>query len=177
MELLDKFPYEKITISGICKQAEITRATFYLHYDHIDQVIDEILDDALSLDRLDGYLMDLCTTSTNIPGAQKGSDEELYGQLDLLLPPCQRAATHPKYHVLFKNQSLSYIILDKLYQHEHDTQVPLMQKLYHVSEREAELIFLYRMYGNFAINQKLGWKRTAEWYEIQTLFNGIFGPK
>ena len=32
LELLQNTPYEKITVTALCKQSEITRATFYLHY-------------------------------------------------------------------------------------------------------------------------------------------------
>jgi hypothetical protein len=31
LELLQNTPYEKITVTALCKQSEITRATFYLH--------------------------------------------------------------------------------------------------------------------------------------------------
>ena len=49
LELLQNTPYEKITVTALCKQSEITRATFYLHYNNIDNVLDELLDDALRL--------------------------------------------------------------------------------------------------------------------------------
>ena len=53
LELLQNKPYEKITVTALCKQSEITRATFYLHYNNIDDVLDELLDDALRLTELD----------------------------------------------------------------------------------------------------------------------------
>ena len=53
LELLQNTPYEKITVTALCKQSEITRATFYLHYNNIDNVLDELLDDALRLTELD----------------------------------------------------------------------------------------------------------------------------
>lgn len=40
--------YNSITISDICRLAEISRSTFYLHYNHIAEVLDEVLDDAVS---------------------------------------------------------------------------------------------------------------------------------
>ena len=53
LELLQNTPYEKITVTALCKHSEITRATFYLHYNNIDDVLDELLDDALRLTELD----------------------------------------------------------------------------------------------------------------------------
>ena len=43
LELLQSTPYEKITVTALCKQSEITRATFYLHYNNIDDVLEELL--------------------------------------------------------------------------------------------------------------------------------------
>lgn len=43
LELLQNTPYEKITVTALCKQSEITRATFYLHYNNIDDVLEELL--------------------------------------------------------------------------------------------------------------------------------------
>ena len=49
LELLEEAPFEKVTVAAVCKQAEITRATFYLHYDNLTAVLDEVLDDALDM--------------------------------------------------------------------------------------------------------------------------------
>ena len=40
--LLNKYKYEEITISQICKQAQINRSTFYCHYDDINDLIIKI---------------------------------------------------------------------------------------------------------------------------------------
>lgn len=39
LELLKKFKYEEISISQICKKANINRSTFYCHYDDINDLI------------------------------------------------------------------------------------------------------------------------------------------
>ena len=49
LKLKSSLAYNDITISKICTEAEISRGTFYLHYDNIRQVLDEVLDDALIL--------------------------------------------------------------------------------------------------------------------------------
>ena len=46
LELLEEQPFEKITVAALCRQAEITRATFYLHFQDINEVLDELLDEA-----------------------------------------------------------------------------------------------------------------------------------
>jgi len=43
--LMAEFPYEKITITDICKRAKIGRVTFYRHYDTIDDILRKKCDD------------------------------------------------------------------------------------------------------------------------------------
>lgn len=44
IELLNKKDYEFITIKEICKKAGVNRSTFYLHYDNIDDLLTEIVE-------------------------------------------------------------------------------------------------------------------------------------
>lgn len=139
LELLQNAPYEKITVTALCKQSEITRATFYLHYNNIDNVLDELLDDDL-------------------------------------LPACQRAASNPKYRILFLDESLSHHILRKLYQMQKPQRIPEIMRNYHVTEWEAEKIFLYMLHGNFAVNKSLGWEKNEDWYHIQKVIQDLLKP-
>lgn len=44
VELLNKKDYEFITIKEICKKAGVNRSTFYLHYDNIDDLLCETIE-------------------------------------------------------------------------------------------------------------------------------------
>ncbi len=44
IELLNKKDYEFITIKEICKKAGVNRSTFYLHYDNIDDLLSETIE-------------------------------------------------------------------------------------------------------------------------------------
>ncbi len=44
IELLNKKDYEFITIKEICKKAGVNRSTFYLHYDNIDDLLCESIE-------------------------------------------------------------------------------------------------------------------------------------
>ncbi len=48
LEELKAKPYSKITVTEICKKAEMNRGTFYLHYYDVDDVLNDILEDFLS---------------------------------------------------------------------------------------------------------------------------------
>lgn len=47
LKLLKEKPIEKITVTSLCRDAEINRATFYRHYDDCYGVLQEIEDDMI----------------------------------------------------------------------------------------------------------------------------------
>lgn len=44
-EMFLEMDYEKITVKELCEKAMINRRTFYLHYDSIDDILNEILNE------------------------------------------------------------------------------------------------------------------------------------
>ena len=175
LELLQNTPYEKITVTALCKQSEITRATFYLHYNNIDNVLDELLDDALRLTELDA-IQPLPSAISNRSIENEKNIEERNPDPDALLPACQRAASNPKYRILFLDESLSHHMLRKLYQMQKPQRIPEIMRDYHLNEWEAEKIFLYMLHGNFAVNKSLGWDKNEDWYHIQKVIKRLLNP-
>ena len=49
-------------------------------------------------------------------------------------------------------------------------------RTYHLNEWEAEKIFLYMLYGNFAVNKSLGWEKNEDWYHIQEVIKKLLKP-
>ena len=175
LELLQNTPYEKISVTALCKQSEITRATFYLHYNNIDDVLDELLDDALRLTELDA-IQPLPSAISNRNIENEKNIEERNPDPDALLPACQRAASNPKYRILFLDESVSHHMLRKLYQIQKPLHIPEIMRNYHVTEWEAEKIFLYMLHGNFAVNKSLGWEKNEDWYHIQEVIKRLLKP-
>ena len=173
LELLKETSYEKITVSSLCKQAEITRTTFYLHYPNLNAVLDEVLDDALRLTELDERFGRV-ESSHEVYFQSRENDEP---DIDAFLPPCQRAARDPKYRVLFMSESMSYLVLDKMYRNQRDHRVPGIMAEYHVTEWEADIIFRYMLYGSFAVNKSLDWIRNDDWYHAQDVIRKFTAPK
>lgn len=167
LELLVATSFEKITVTAVCKQAEITRATFYLHFDDLTAVLDSTLDDALKL-------ADNNTSSPNdnmlemLGILSSAPDAETIKQHETLLPACQRVADMPKYHVLFLDESLSDYIIKKMYLAEKDKMIPMLMNQCHLSRKEADKIFLFVIYGAYHVNKSMHWDKTAEWYKLQS---------
>ena len=53
LKLLDKKEPERITVSDICREARISRPTFYFHYQDIYALLDEILDGVIAEARME----------------------------------------------------------------------------------------------------------------------------
>lgn len=49
LELMKSRRFDKISVTAVCAQADITRATFYLHYYDLWNVVDELLAEALQI--------------------------------------------------------------------------------------------------------------------------------
>lgn len=173
LELLRHSAYEKITVTALCKEAGITRATYYLHYQNMDEVLDEVLDDALRLTELDPDFQKFESSHEAYFQSRENNAEDI----DAFLPACQRAARNPKYRVLFLNESMSYLILDKLYRKEREIRIPDIMRAHHLTEWEADIIFRYMLYGNFAVNKSLAWIKNEDWYHAQDIIRKFTAPK
>ena len=49
ISLLDKKPFEQITVTELCQAAETSRITFYTHYNDKYELADEIFQDMLAI--------------------------------------------------------------------------------------------------------------------------------
>lgn len=167
LELLQDTSFEKLTVTAVCKQAEITRATFYLHFDDLTAVLDSTLEDALSLtmhgtDNPNQDMIQLMGLFSDAPNAATVKQHET------LLPACQRVADLPKYHVLFLDESLSDYIIKKMYLTEKDKMIPMLMKQCHLSRKEADKVFLFVIYGAYHVNKSMHWEKSDEWYQLQS---------
>ena len=98
LELLTVQGFEKITVASLCRQAEITRATFYLHYSDLTAVVDELVDEALEIsEQASETSVDNIIENTRF--LANTSDPEVLRKHNGLFPTCQRVADDEKYLV------------------------------------------------------------------------------
>ena len=142
LELLHESSFDEVSVSALCRQAQIGRATFYTHYDNLTEVIEELVEDAI-----------------------KATDRSSAKSLDGMR---QRVADNPKYNVLFKDSSLSDYILSMIYRQEKDYQIAELMK-YGMTAKEADMLFTYMLTGAFAVNRAMGWKKDEEWMRVQRI--------
>lgn len=162
LELLAEHHFEEINVTMLCRQAEITRATFYLHFDSISSVVDELLDEALETAERTGK------TPEGNPidmwawlGEQ--DDPALLDQHYSELPTCLRVAGEAKYQPLFMDDLLSNVVIRKIYLTERDKMVPMMREYCSMTEQQAKVMFQYAIHGSYMVNRAFQFQRPPEW--------------
>ena len=158
LELIQDNPYSKITIKKICQTAEISRSTFYLHFDSINDVLNAVLDDAIM------------TTSTDYFSINDFSVDYLK-ENESLIPACQRVGSSAKYRKLLLDPDLTEYIVGRIMVHERDRVVPAIQKKTGLSKEDAETLFLYTLHGFFAVNRANHFRKNDQWYHDVQLLN------
>lgn len=166
LELLSESEFNYITVSALCREAGVGRATFYTHYTGLTDVIDELADDAIQATKRSAApgvsgIIELaekmrCTTNP----------QDLAPYMDLL-PVCQRVADNPKYKVLFKDSFVSEYMLMNIYRREREAMLPYLIHQFNLTAEQADKVFLFGVTGAFAVNRAMGWKKDESWYQVQ----------
>ncbi|MGQ5709640.1 TetR/AcrR family transcriptional regulator [Lactobacillus sp. PSON] len=160
IKLINKEPYSKITVAQLCREAEINRSTFYLHFDSIDDVLDAVLDDALLLTK----------TSPTVDFENQSFTFHDLNENESLVPACQRIGDADKYQKLLLDPDLSEYIIGRIMLHEKDKVVPNIIKRTGLSEEDAMTLFSYVIHGSFAVNRAHGFKKDSKWsHDVQLL--------
>ncbi len=166
LSLLSKQPYEKLNVSAICKEAEVTRTTFYAHYESLNAVVDELVTDAFEVAKDSSSSLSLNVVQRLNYLIQFDTVEKMR-EHNSDLPPCQRIADDPKYRALFLDNTLSDYIKNKLYLMNKDSNVPVIMEYCHVSEEQAQQIFRYMLFGAYEVNSAQGWKKDDAWFAMR----------
>lgn len=171
LELLETMPFEKITVAALCRQAEITRATFYLHFQDIDSVLDELLDEALMIAEAAAYDMSISERMDGLKNIVHSDDWEFLRKNERLLGPCQRVADDPKYRAIFQDATLSNYVIRRIYMAERDQMIPYLMEQCHLDTNKADKLFMMLVYGLFYVNRSLKWSKDDDWYQMQMIIN------
>lgn len=161
LELINDHPYSQITVTQVCRQAEITRSTFYLHFNNLTDVLNVVLDDALMISK---------NSAESLPNISELSIDCLK-QNESLLPTCQRIASATKYRALLMDPDLSEYIIGRIASHERGRMIPLIQQRTGLNSQDAETLFNYTLHGSFAINKRHHFIKDDEWYHEVELLN------
>lgn len=161
LELEREKPYAKISVKQVCERADVSRTTFYSHFDSLDDLLNAVLDDALLFSQeASGSALDL------IEIIRSGHDE-LIRENEAVLPACQRIADSARYHDLFMDRSLSEYIIMRIMRHEMGRVVPAIVEKTGLDVKTADMLFCFMLHGSFYVNRSLDWEKNEEWFRFQ----------
>lgn len=160
--LVSTTSFSNITIATLCREAQISRTTFYSHYQHIMNVVDDILADSFtpssSTVAEEWHALYVLTT--------KPFQDTNFKEYEQVLPACQRLGENPLYLPIYLDSSLSDYILQQLYEKQKDRYVPFLAKTCQVPTTIAESLLRFVLKGIYSVNQALRWERNDEWYRV-----------
>ena len=150
LKLLEKKSFTKITVTELCRIAEINRGTFYLHYYDMEDVLDDILNDMLS---------DTSSVMEHVLSQKCQSPNCSY-------PFCDKVHSNTAFLPLLLDDTISAKIIDKMADHKEHYITWLMSHSILTFE-EAEAIFYFQMNGCLTINKLMSRNHCSDWKKIQ----------
>ena len=171
LSCLENHSFESITVTLLCKTSGITRSTFYLHYSNIMEIVDDLVDDAISYSRpgmVDNNNLQIIAKALSA-ASNSISLREAYDSIFGRLPLCQRIIRHKKYLPLFLDEQISEYVLQRIIRREKDRQGLVMAEALGVSFDVGVSIFLFLVHGLYAINKEYKWSQSDKWLEAQKI--------
>ncbi len=151
LELLDIKDFAEITISELCRTADISRGTFYLHYSNTSDVLDELFADALGSTR--EMLVQI--------GCQAGPENtEGY-------PLCRFLRDNKKYQALFFSDSLRTKVIDRIAAAGLGRYLTYMRSETDLEDDILISLFYFQLNGCLAVSQKNISSVNSDWDEVQ----------
>ena len=167
LELLEQDSFDKITVASLCRQAEVTRATFYAHFPNLDAVLNGVLDDALTVAETTIREMGMADRMAFLERlTQTGTANDLRRN-EHMLSPCQRIATNPKYLVVFQDPTLSSYVIQRVHMMERNEFIDYAIDRMGLTRSEADRLFMMIIYGLFHMNRAMNWSKDEHWYRMQ----------
>ena len=151
LKLLEKKSFPRITVTEICKLAEINRGTFYLHYYDTEDVLNDILTEMLSETKsVPDHL--LCPKRTHS---------------NCSYPFCDRIHQNSQYHFLFLDDAIAPKIIEKIAELTKEDYVTWLMSHSLLTYEEAEAVFYFQMNGCLTINKLTLRNHCSDWKKVQ----------
>jgi AcrR family transcriptional regulator len=148
--------YNDITVADICRNAEISRGTFYLHYKNTAEVLDEVLDRALSeIHPLQNQLF---------PESCGATQECAY-------PMCQYIRNSETYRCLFFDDALSSIIIEKIFSNHKDDLIRMLSVNSELSPEQISMVAYFQLNGCFSAAKRSKDMDNDTWKQTQHMID------
>ena len=128
LELKAEVPLGSMTVSEICRRAGVSRGAFYLHYGSVDELLDDVLDEALS---------GIGDMFSNVEG----------GGCDCKHPLCMFIRSRTDYRCVFADRSLTDRIYDRIYREFYEGFRDRMMRTTELNGSQIRSLFCFQING------------------------------
>ncbi len=151
LSLLSEKEYADITIADLCREAEISRGTFYLHYDNLSNVMDALFDDALG-----------SVSSVLVQVGCEAAEEK-----KCAYPLCRFLRENKKYRPLFFSDSLHSHAIERIAASSWENFYGKLSAESGANEDVLRAIFYFQLNGCLAVSKQNIGISDSDWSEIQ----------
>lgn len=152
LSLMEKSDFSKTSVTTLCKTADINRGTFYLHYCDLYHVLDELISDMLADTT---SLIDHIICPSRVDGS-------------CTYPFCAKIHGDTTYQVLFLDESISSLLIEKIADRGKESFVTWVMKHSLLTFEEAEAVYYFQINGCLAINRQALKNKSTNWQTIQS---------
>lgn len=153
LEELRHKSYSKISVSSICKIAEINRGTFYLHFLDLNDVLDDIFTD---------FLSDTTSVLDHVLCPMKQS---------CTYPFCEKIQKNSHYHVLFLDDITASRFMERFTEAGKEAFITRLMKGSVLTFEQAESLFYFQMNGCLAFNRLMIKNHSTDWTQSQKVID------
>lgn len=153
LSIMKKKSFSKITVTEVCRMSEINRGTFYLHYYDLEDVLDDMIEDALQdttplLDHV------MCPA-----------------QAKCTYPFCQKVQESQEFQILLFDEIASSKLLNKLCESSKESFTTHLMKNSLLTYEQAEAVLYFQMNGCLAINKRMLQNHCRDWTPIRQVID------
>ncbi len=149
MELLKTKPFSKISVTEICRLADINRGTFYIHYYDVDDVLDDVLERSFT-------------------GVSGTIDHVLCPHKETCTYPfCQKVQENAQMRVLFMDDTVSGRIIKKISDNGKESFITYLMQHSELTFQQAEAIFYFQINGCLTVNRLMLKNNCRDWHTVQ----------
>lgn len=147
LSLLEKKPFEYITVSEICETAEVNRSTFYLHYENTSDLLKEtttyVLDNFASYFSIDAESVITQFTNCDLQDLKFINEKYLYPYLSFIKDNQQVFSAVLSQPTTFDAKSIFKRLFDNIF-------IPILDR-FHYPRDEQNYVMMFYLNGITAI--------------------------
>ena len=155
LELLKEKEIAVITVTDICRVAEISRGTLYLHYKNISEILDELFDDALK----------------NVSGVYAQLMREEAPDCSCGYPLCLFLQKSVKYQPLFFSNELRAAAIERIAKRNEEDFIRSLRRRTGQSDEALRALLAFQLNGCFAVCQQMIDLPDEQWEEIRSIID------